>query len=339
MKAFRIVAPQQCEIVDLPMPEPAAGEVLLRVRRVGFCGSDLSTFLGRNPLVAYPRIPGHEIAATISAVTAGVPAELTLKSMVTVLPYTQCGVCTSCRRGRPHACRNNQTLGVQRDGALTEFICVPWRKVLVGPGLDLAQLALVEPLTVGFHAVARGEVTGSDTVAVIGCGMIGMGAVAGAALRGARVLAIDIDDAKLGVACRLGAAQAINTRTVNLHEALQQLTGGDGPDVIIEAVGSPATYRQAVDEVAFAGRVVCIGYAKDEVAFATRLFVQKELDIRGSRNATAADFAQVLSFMRMTAFHTGPVLSRICAMEDAATALAEWAANPGAIVKIAVDVG
>lgn len=338
MKAFRIVEAGKCEIVVLPVPAPQPGEVLLKVCRVGFCGSDLNTYLGRNPMVTYPRIPGHEIAATVDSVTTGVPDSIKRGMTVTVVPYTSCGVCTSCRRGRPHACRSNQTLGVQRDGALTEYISVPWQKLVVAPALSLPQLAVVEPLTVGFHAVARGNVTAGDVVAVVGCGMIGMGAVAGATMRGAKVIAVDIDDAKLALARRLGAADGVNSRTANLHDALQKLTDGNGPDVIIEAVGSPVTYRAAVEEVAFAGRVVCIGYAKDDVSFTTKYFVQKELDILGSRNATPADFAQVTRYLAATDFPLDAVISRACTMDQAAAALADWAANPGAVMKIVVDV-
>ena len=187
MKAFRIVEAGKCEIVALPVPAPQPGDVLLKVCRVGFCGSDLNTYLGRNPMVTYPRIPGHEIAATIDSVTVGVPDNIKPGMPVTVVPYTNCGVCSACRRGRPHACRSNQTLGVQRDGALTEYITVPWQKLVLAPALSLAQLTVVEPLTVGFHAVSRGSVAAGDVVAVFGCGMIGMGAVAGAAMRGAKV--------------------------------------------------------------------------------------------------------------------------------------------------------
>ncbi|OGV77857.1 MAG: sorbitol dehydrogenase [Lentisphaerae bacterium RIFOXYB12_FULL_65_16] len=338
MKAFRIVEAGKCEIVALPVPAPQPGDVLLKVCRVGFCGSDLNTYLGRNPMVTYPRIPGHEIAATIDSVTVGVPDNIKPGMPVTVVPYTNCGVCSACRRGRPHACRSNQTLGVQRDGALTEYITVPWQKLVLAPALSLAQLTVVEPLTVGFHAVARGSVAAGDVVAVFGCGMIGMGAVAGAAVRGAKVIAVDIDDAKLALARRFGAAEGVNSRSANLHDALQKLTSGNGPDVIIEAVGSPVTYRAAVDEVAFTGRVVCIGYAKDDVSFTTKYFVQKELDILGSRNATPADFAQVTQYLAATDVPLDAVISRVCSLGQAAAALADWAANPGAVMKIIVDV-
>jgi threonine dehydrogenase-like Zn-dependent dehydrogenase len=257
VKALVIAEPGQTRYVERAPPSPEPGEVLLQVKRVGFCGTDLNTFRGLNPLVTYPRIPGHEIAAVVAAVTPGVPPHVTVGLETTVLPYTACGGCASCRSGRVNACRSNQTLGVQRDGAFAEFLTVPWESLVRSARLSLAEHALVEPLSVGFHAVDRGRVTGGDTVLVLGCGMIGLGAISGAALgRGARVIAVDIDDAKLTLARKAGAAETINSRVGSLHDAVQTLTHGDGPSVAIEAVGVPETFRAAVDEVAFAGREV-----------------------------------------------------------------------------------
>src|SRR5262249_26478829 len=150
---------------------------------------------------------------------------------------------------------------------------------------NLEELCLVEPLTVGFHAAARGRVTEKDTVAIFGCGGVGLGAIAASAFCGARTIAVDVGDDKLDLAKRVGAGHAIHSRRQNLSEILSELTDGLGPDVVIEAVGTPETFRAAVDEVSFTGRVVYIGYAKQPVSYETRLFVQKEIDILGTRNA------------------------------------------------------
>jgi threonine dehydrogenase-like Zn-dependent dehydrogenase len=313
--------------------------VLLQIRRLGYCGTDLNTFRGFNPLVTYPRIPGHEIGAVIVEVTPGVPAQFQPGQATTVLPYTTCGQCPSCRSGRVNACRSNQTLGVQRDGALTEFIAVPWEKLVRSEKLSLAEHALVEPLSVGFHAVERGRVTGADTVLVFGCGMIGLGAISGAALLGgARVIAVDVDDAKLAMARKAGAAETINSKSVNLHDTLQTLTNGDGPGVVIEAVGLPATFRAAVDEVAFAGRVVYIGYAKEAVSYETKYFVMKELDILGSRNATLKNFADVIRVLESGRYPVNETITRTVAFAAAGDALAGWAADPARITKIQVEM-
>ena len=336
MKAFYITEPGRTEMREVPAPKPGADEVLLRVRLVGYCGSDLNTFRGKNPLVTLPRIPGHEVAATVEQAGAGVPADFKPGTNVTLSPYTSCGKCPSCRRNRPNACQFNQTLGVQRDGALTEFLAVPWRKLYRSDRLSLRELALVEPLTVGFHAVDRAQVTEQDVVAVLGCGAIGLGAIAGAAFRKATVVAVDIDDQKLGLARRAGAAHAVNTAKQNLHDALHALAPG-GPDVIIEAIGLPATFRAAVEEVAFTGRVVYIGYAKEPVSYETKLFVQKELDLRGSRNALG-DFADVIRMLEQGRFPVGEIITRVVPFARAGEALSEWDRNPAAVTKILVDL-
>ena len=325
--------------VERPEPEPQPGEVRLRVRRIGYCGSDLNAFRGLNPVMTYPCIPGHEIGATIESVTAGVPEEFQPGMAVTVLPYTSCGKCSACLAGRANACRDNQTLGVQRDGALTEYLCVPWQKLIYAPGLSLGELALVEPLSVGFHAVERGRVTATDTVCVLGRGMIGLGAIAGAALRGrARVIAVDVDDAKLRLARRAGAAEVINSKTESLHERLQELTGGRGPDVIIEAVGTEQTFLAAIDEASFAGRVVYVGYAKHPVAYETKYFLLKELDILGSRNATRLNFEAVAAVLESGAYPVAATITRTVPFAGAGGAMRDWSANPASATKIQVEI-
>jgi threonine dehydrogenase-like Zn-dependent dehydrogenase len=333
MKAFRMEAARVAGVADVPEVAPKAGEVLLQVKMVGMCGTDLNTFRGRNSMVTFPRVLGHEVAAVV--VKGG--GDLAAGTAVTVSPYTSCGICSSCRRGRVNACQHNETMGVQRDGAMAEFISMPREKLYVAD-LSLKELCLVEPLTVGAHAVARGRVAPQDAVAVFGCGAIGLGAIAGAAFRGAETIAIDVDDAKLAIALKAGAKHSINTVREDLHERLAEITGGQGPDVAIEAIGLPLTFRAAVEEVAFTGRVVYIGYAKEEVAYATRLFVQKELDIMGSRNALPEDFRQVIQMLEAGRFPVEDAVSAIVPMEDAAQILGEWSEQPAKFTKILVEI-
>lgn len=336
MRALVIDEPGKTHIAEIAKPEPAHGEVLLRTRIVGMCGTDLSTFRGKNPLVTYPRIPGHEIAATIEAIGEGVPAHFHLGQNVTLSPYTACGECASCKRGRGNACQSNQTLGVQREGAMADFFVAQWQKLYIAEGLSLRELSIVEPLSVGFHAAARGRVVSHDTVAVIGAGVVGLGAVAAAAHRGAKTISIDIDDRKLAVAQKAGATHVINSSTQDVHEELMKLTGGLGPDVIIEAVGTPATFRMAVDEVAFTGRVVYIGYAKEPVAYETRLFVMKEIDILGSRNALD-EFGTVIEALQGGRFPVDAIISSVVPIEEAGAALQAWSDNPGAFTKVQIS--
>ena len=333
MKAIQIPAPADLRVVDIEKPEVKSGEVLLKIKYVGFCGSDLNTFLGRNPMVKLPVIPGHEVGATIEAVGTDVPAGFMADMPVTVNPYTNCGTCAACRNGRVNACEHNETFGVQRNGAMSEYLSLPWQKVIPADGISPRDCALIEPMSVGFHAVSRGQITDIDTVLVIGCGMIGIGAIVRAALRGATVIAVDLDDDKLALAKRIGADYTINSKTENLHERLQVITNGLGPDVVIEAVGSPATYIMAVNEVAFTGRVVCIGYAKSEVTFQTKYFVQKELDIRGSRNALPEDFRAVVRYLQQGDCPLEEFISNIVHPEETLNAMQQWSAAPGKVLR------
>jgi 2-desacetyl-2-hydroxyethyl bacteriochlorophyllide A dehydrogenase len=338
MIALVIPEPGSIVLTDREKPPTGKGEMLIRLQYVGFCGSDLSTYLGKNPIVNYPRVPGHEISAMVVEVGKEVPEGFSKGDRVTVVPYTACEKCPACRGGRSHACQFNQTLGVQRDGAMQEYLAVPWQKVIKSDTLTELELAMVEPLTVGFHAIERGRVRRNNIVAVFGCGMIGAGAIIRAVLIGARVIAVDIDDHKLDLARALGAHHTVNSMKMDLHENLQKITNGEGPDVIVEAAGNPLTYRAAIEEVAFTGRVVCIGYTGKEVAFATKLFVQKEMDILGSRNATSDDFMAVISYLEGSKFPLEKILTRKVKPEDAEEAMKSWAQDPGKVMKIVVDL-
>ncbi len=338
MKAMEITAPNDARLVERPEPTPRPGEALLRVRRVGYCGTDLSTYRGVNPLVAYPRVPGHEIAATIEALGPGVGGDWRVGQDVLVMPYTSCGQCSACLCGRNNCCAANQTLGVQREGALCERIAVPVEKLIASERLSLTEFALVEPLTIGFHAAGRGRVASGDTVAVIGCGAIGLGATAGAKFRGGTVIAIDVDDAKLDLARACGAAYVVNSQRESLHERLLELTGGLGPRVVVEAVGLAATYRTAVEEACYAGRVVCLGYAKAPIELDTKLFVLKELDIVGSRNALPADFADVVGMLERGGFPSERIVTHTVGLAEAPAAFRQWSDNPVAVTKIHVTL-
>jgi threonine dehydrogenase-like Zn-dependent dehydrogenase len=336
MRALFLTAIGQTEIREIDKPSIGPEEVLLKIGMVGFCGGDLNGFKGLFELQEYPNVLGHEVGGTIEEIGSQVPESFKLGSKVTVYPYLNCGKCISCRKGRRNACQDNKTMGVRRPGAMTRYIAIHWQDLFTSEKLSLKELALVEPLTVGFHAAARGRVSSQDRVAVIGCGIVGMGAIASAVNRGAEVIAIDIDDSKMEIAKKIGVAHTINTSKEDLHEALMRITDGDGPDVIIEAVGNAMTYRAAVDEVAYTGRVVCIGYAKSAVEFNTGIFVRKEIEILGSRNCTD-EFPEVIDYLEAGKFPVEDVISKIVSLDDAGAALADWAANAKGITKIMVD--
>ena len=259
MKAFSITAKKSIQEIEIEEPVLNSNEVLLEVHYIGLCGSDLSSYRGLMPLVTLPRIPGHEISGIITDKGNQVPDSFKIGDKATVSPYTNCGICPACRAGRINTCEFNQTLGVQRDGALTKKIRVPYDKIYTNENLSLQELVLVEPMSVGYHGANRGEVRETDTVLLIGCGTIGIGALCSAVRKGATVIALDIDDTKLEIAKKFGAAYIINSKKENALARIKELTKNEGVDVVIEAAGNPATFVLALEAVSFAGRVISIG--------------------------------------------------------------------------------
>jgi threonine dehydrogenase-like Zn-dependent dehydrogenase len=259
--------------------------------------------------------------------------------IVTCSPYSSCGDCSACDKGRFNACKYNQTLGVQRDGALTEYIAVPWRKLFYGPGLSAAHCALVEPLAVGFHAAIRANPQPTDTVVVIGTGVVGLGAIVGAVrMKARRVIAVDVSDSKLHLAREAGATISINSSAGNLHHSLMELTDGRGADVVIEAVGKVETFLAAVDQVCYAGRVVYVGYASQPVTYDTKQFLLKELSIQGSRGSTPKDMQSVIDILHDGAYPAQETITQTVSFDQTSSALRDWDANPGDFAKIQVQV-
>lgn len=339
MQAFQIEKPGQCRLTEnVPVPRMRHNEVLLKIKKVGFCGSDLNTFRGLNPIVSYPRIPGHEIAAEIVTKGEEVPQDFRVGDKVLVLPYTTCGTCWSCLTDRPNACKNNKTLGVQQDGGMTEYLTVHHTKLVGNVNeLSFSEIALVEPLAVGFHAARRAEPQPNETMLVFGCGMVGLGAIAKGNVSGATVIAVDIDDKKLELAHQFGASFVINSNTQNLEEAVLNLTAGHGATITLEAIGLKETFVAAVDLTAFSGRLVYVGYVKNPVAFDTKKFIMKEIQIRGARNAIKADFVDVLEVMKTSKFPLEKLISKEVALAEAGVALESWSKNPAEITKILVS--
>jgi len=241
MKAISFPAPRQVEIIDIPSPQPGPEEVLVKVRYIGLCGTDLNIFRGLMPLVSYPRIPGHEVSGVIVDKGDQVPEAIKTNEAVMVSPYTNCGLCPACRSGRPNCCQFNETYGVQRDGVMTSYFAVHYSQVFANNKLSFKELALVEPLSVGYHAANRGRITEVDTVLVIGCGTIGIGAIAAAARKGATVIVTDIDDSKLEMAQKFGAQHTINSTRQDVLAEIHKLTSDEGVNVTIEAVGLPVS--------------------------------------------------------------------------------------------------
>ena len=338
MKALSIEGIGQTRLREVDGREVGPDEVLVDVAYVGLCGSDFNTYRGLNPLVDFPRIPGHEASGVIAAKGSNVGDGLQIGQSVILWPYSACGHCSSCLQGRPNACKHNETLGVQRDGALREKMVIRADCVLPNDSLSPKLQALVEPLAVGFHAVARGQATDTDVVVVLGCGMIGLGAILSAASRGARVIAVDMIAEKEQIARALGAEAFLTSRGDGLLEQVQELSDGEGASLVVEAVGLPETFTAAVDLAAFCGRVVYVGYSKAPVTYETKFFNLKELDILGSRNATRDDFADVIASLEVMGNKAEQLISRTVSMDEADGVLPYWENNKDDVLKLVVEL-
>jgi L-galactonate 5-dehydrogenase len=337
MKAFAITDKKSVQEIEIEEPIMDSNDILLEVHYIGLCGSDLNAYRGLMPLVTLPRIPGHEISGIIIDKGNQVPASFKIGDKATVSPYTNCGICPACRAGRINTCEFNQTLGVQREGALTKKIRIPYDKVFTNEILTLQELVLVEPMSVGYHGVNRGEVSETDTVLLIGCGTIGMGALCAAVRKGATVIALDIDDAKLEIAKKFGASYLINSKKENAIARIMELTGNEGVNVVIEASGNPVTFIFALEAVCFAGRVVSIGYSKEEVHFNSQLIVRKELNIFGSRNALRV-FPSVIQMFERKEKPYSSLITKIFPFDQVPEAFKFWDENPGIVSKVLIDV-
>jgi 2-desacetyl-2-hydroxyethyl bacteriochlorophyllide A dehydrogenase len=265
-------------------PDLPSGYVLLRVHRVGICGTDLHAYLGDQPMVTYPRILGHELGCTVEAVGEGV-TRFRPGDRAAIEPMLPCGNCYACRIGKSNCCANLRVLGVHVDGGMTERIVMPQERVHVSDRLSLEELALVETLTIGAHAVQRSRLEAGETILIFGAGPIGLGAMQVAQAVGARTLLVDIADHRLKLASELGADETINPTQVDLVETVAELTDGEGPPVVLEAIGRPETMAQTIDLVAQGGRIVLVGFTDKDVSYQGTKLIRKEVDLLGSRNS------------------------------------------------------
>jgi 2-desacetyl-2-hydroxyethyl bacteriochlorophyllide A dehydrogenase len=279
--------------------------VLVKVHRIGICGTDLHAYRGKQPFFTYPRILGHELGVEVLAVS-GPDHALQAGDFCSVEPYLNCGVCMACRRGKPNCCLNLQVLGVHTDGGMREFLKVPAQKLHKSSKLGPEQLALVETLGIGAHAVKRGSVEADDTVLVIGAGPIGLAVTQFAQLAGATVAVMDQHPGRLAF-CReqMGVKHTVEAGSEPLPQVLA-VFGGDLPTVVLDATGNAQSMMTAFHYVAHGGRLVYVGLFQGDVTFADPLFHRKELTLLASRNATPADFTTIIRLMEEDQLDTTP---------------------------------
>jgi 2-desacetyl-2-hydroxyethyl bacteriochlorophyllide A dehydrogenase len=288
--------PGKLSAIEREKPKRGDGEVLLRLRRIGICGTDLHIFSGNQPYLSYPRVMGHELAATVEEAPAS--SRLAPGDMVSVIPYISCGQCVACRKGRTNCCRNLGVLGVHLDGGMTDYICLPEQFVLKAEGLTLDQAAMVEFLAIGAHAVARAGTKAGDKVLIAGAGPIGAAVAIFAKNEGAEVTLLDGRTDRLDFArTHLGIPSTVRLGTGDTDE-LAAITNGDFFDAVFDATGNPKAIERGFAFVAHGGVYVLVSIVASDISFSDPEFHKRETSLLGSRNATAADFERVMVTMR-----------------------------------------
>ena len=317
------------------IPTPGEGEVLLRVRRVGVCGTDLHIFSGNQPYLIYPRVMGHEFSGTVEAAPAS--SSLQVGDTVFVMPYLSCGECIACRHGKTNCCVNIQVLGVHRDGAFTEYLCVPAQFVHKAVGVSLDQAAMVEFLAIGAHAVRRADVQAGQSVLVVGTGPIGMAALLFAKLRGGQVTALDTRAERVNF-CKqhLGAHAGVLIGPDDLQE-LSTLTHGELFDVVLDATGNARAMERGFQFIAHGGKYVMISVVRDNITFSDPEFHKREATLLGSRNATMEDFETVLSAMRAGKIPTAALNTHRMQLHDVASSFKTLLDPQAGVVKALIE--
>lgn len=296
MRTIICEQPGQLILKDTNEPEIRPGHSIIKVRRIGICGTDLHAFEGTQPYFSYPRILGHELAGEI--VQTGNP-EFKIGDQVTILPYYSCNECVACRSGKPNCCVKIQVCGVHTDGGMREYFSVPDFSLVHSEGLSLEELALVEPMAIGAHGVKRACINGQDQVLVIGAGPIGLATIASASIAGGRVIVMDVNEERLDFCRRtLGISDTINPLTGNAAERLAELTNGDMANVVIDATGNLAAINQGFSFLAHGGRYILIGLQKGDISFSHPEFHKREATLMSSRNALRADFQDVIRMIK-----------------------------------------
>ena len=339
MKAIQLEKPLSFRIIDTAEPAaPAPGEALVRVHRIGICGTDYGGYLGKMPFFSYPRIPGHELGIEVAAVGAGV-TNVKPGDHCAVEPYINCQRCYSCQRGHTNCCENHQTLGVHCDGGMRSHFSVPARKLHLSKTLTFEQLALVETLAIGCHAINRANPQPGESVLVIGAGPIGLSVVEFAKLSGAKTIVMDVNDQRLAfVRERMGVADTIRTQGDGAElKALAELTGGRLADVVVDATGSNKSMSHALNYCAFAGRLVYVGISQAEVSFPhAPIMHRRELTLLASRNALAGDFTRIIQLIENGQIETRPWITHHAAFEELIGVFPEWLKPETGVIKAMV---
>ena len=340
MKAIQLEKPEAFRVIDVPEPPaPGPGDAVVRIHRVGICGTDLSGYLGKMPFFSYPRIPGHELGVEVIAVGEGV-ANVKVGDRAAIEPYINCQTCYSCTRGHTNCCENHKTLGVHIDGGLTPLYTIPARKLHVSKKLTFEQLALVETLGIGLHAINRANPKADETVLVIGAGPIGLSAVEFAKIAGSRVVVMDLNEQRLKfVREKMGVAETIQARGLDEDvKTFTEMTAGKLGNVVIDATGSAKSMAAAYNFAGFTGRVVFVGITQDPITFTQPLMHRREVSFLASRNALAPEFTRIIRLIEGGMIDTRPWITHSVPFDAMIGEFPKWLKPETGVVKAMVEV-
>lgn len=336
MKTLVCTQPGSFAYATEAMPEMQKDTALIRIRRVGICGTDLHAFEGTQPYFTYPRILGHELAGELVAAD-GAPG-FEAGEVVTIMPYFSCGNCIACSSGKPNCCVTLEVCGVHCDGGMREYLQVPASALVHGAGLGFDELALVEPLAIGAHGVRRAGINKGEYVLVIGAGPIGMGTMELARIAGGVVIAMDINEDRLRF-CRdvLGVAHTVYALAPDVHQQLAHITGGNMPTVVIDATGNLQAINNAFQYMAHGARYVLIGLQKETISFSHPEFHKREGTLMSSRNATRADFDQVIAAMKSGHINPATYITHRVGFDAVKAEFAQWLHPASGVIKAMVS--
>ena len=336
MKSVVCSKPGSLLIQDIARPVDKPGHVIVKIKRIGICGTDIHAFGGNQPFFNYPRVLGHELSGEIESVGEGV--ELSAGQNVYIIPYMYCGECVACLRGKTNCCSDIQVLGVHVDGGMCEYLQVPEQYVIVANDIDLDQLAVVECLAIGAHAVRRAKLEKDSTVLVVGAGPIGMGIMQFAKVAGAKVFVMDTNAERLAFCKSALAVDEVIEVNAHSREQLSALTNGDFIDTVFDATGNPKAMEAGFELVAHGGTYVLVSVVKGSISFVDPEFHKREMTLMGSRNATREDFEHVVNCMHLGVVKAQSMITHRANLIELPDLLGQWSLPQTGVIKAVVEV-
>ena len=337
MKVLVCTKPGLFEYTEMPAPVLQPGHAILKIKRIGICGTDLHAYRGIQPYFSYPRILGHELAADLvdaDGADGFVPGEA-----LTFRPYFSCGLCIACRNGKPNCCIQIKVCGVHIDGGMAEYFSVPSSTLIKSHGLGYDELALIEPLAIGAHGIRRAQIVKDEFVLVTGAGPIGLAAMEFARIAGAQLIALDVNDQRLQF-CRnrINIPYTINALNGDVVSRLQEITNGDMPTVVIDATGNQKAINNAFQYMAHGGRYVLIGLQRDEISFSHPEFHKRESTLMSSRNATRQDFEYVITCMSNGLIDPSAYITHRVKFDSVKDEFEGWLDSSSGLIKAMVEM-